>query len=379
MSNKRVFLDNASTTPIAPEIIDMMSEMMKSHFANPSSVHSYGRESKIVVEGARKKIAELLNTSPGSIFFTSGGTEADNMAIKCAIHDHKITHAITSRLSHHAVLFPLEDLEKEGLIKLSYVDIDKSGVISISHLKELLESNPRTFVSIMHANNEIGTIQNIKEIGDICKKYNAIFHSDTVQTMAHFPFDMQKLNVDFMAASAHKFHGPKGVGFVYISENIQIKPLLRGGGQERNMRAGTENIYGIAALAMAMEMAYENLEEETDYIKGLKIYMMEKLQTELEDVQFYGKCTDMDNSLYTVLSCHFPETDIAEMLLFNLDILGVACSGGSACASGSSKGSHVLTEIVPESNRPGIRFSFSKYNTKEDIDFTIDKLKELFS
>ena len=379
MSNKRVFLDNASTTPIAPEIIDMMSEMMKSHFANPSSVHSYGRESKIVVEGARKKIAELLNTSPGSIFFTSGGTEADNMAIKCAIHDHKITHAITSRLSHHAVLFPLEDLEKEGLIKLSYVDIDKSGVISMSHLKELLSSNPRTFVSIMHANNEIGTIQDIKVIGDICKEHNAIFHSDTVQTMAHFPFDMQKLNVDFMAASAHKFHGPKGVGFVYISENIRIKPLLRGGGQERNMRAGTENIYGIAALAMAMEMAYENLEEETDYIKGLKIYMIEKLQAELEDVQFYGKCTDMDNSLYTVLSCHFPETDIAEMLLFNLDILGVACSGGSACASGGSKGSHVLTEIVPESKRPGIRFSFSKYNTKEDIDFTIDKLKELFS
>ncbi len=379
MSNKRVFLDNASTTPIAPEIIEMMSEMMKSHFANPSSVHSYGRESKIVVEGARKKIAELLNTSPGSIFFTSGGTEADNMAIKCAIHDHKITHAITSRLSHHAVLFPLEDLEKEGLIKISYVDIDKSGVISMSHLKELLSSNPRTFVSIMHANNEIGTIQNIKEIGDICKEYNAIFHSDTVQTMAHFPFDMKKLNVDFMAASAHKFHGPKGIGFVYISENIRIKPLLRGGGQERNMRAGTENVYGIAALAMAMEMAYKNLQEETDYIKGLKIYMIEKLQSELEDVQFYGKCTDMDNSLYTVLSCHFPETDIAEMLLFNLDILGVACSGGSACASGGSKGSHVLTEIVPESKRPGIRFSFSKYNTKEDIDFTADKLKELFS
>ncbi|MDC0201934.1 cysteine desulfurase [Flavobacteriales bacterium] len=379
MSNKRVFLDNASTTPIAPEIIEMMSEMMKSHFANPSSVHSYGRESKIVVEVARKKIAELLNTSPGNIFFTSGGTEADNMAIKCAIHDHKITHAITSKLSHHAVLYPLEDLEKEGIIKLSYVNIDENGVVDLNHLEELLQNNPRTFVSIMHANNEIGTIQDIKAIGDVCKEYNAIFHSDTVQTMAHFPFDMKKLNVDFIAASAHKFHGPKGVGFIYISENIQIKPLLRGGGQERNMRAGTENIYGIAALAMAMEIAYENLEEETDYIKGLKIYMMEKLQTELEDVKFYGKCTDMDNSLYTVLSCHFPETDIAEMLLFNLDILGVACSGGSACASGGSKGSHVLTEIVPESKRPGIRFSFSKYNTKEDIDFTIDKLKELFS
>ena len=379
MSNKRVFLDNAATTPIAPEIIDMMSKMMKTHFANPSSVHSYGRESKIIVEGARKKIAKLLNTSPGTIFFTSGGTEADNMAIKCAIHDHKITHAITSKISHHAVLFPLEDLEKEGLIKLSYVDIDKDGVISISHLKELLESNPRTFVSIMHANNEIGTIQDIKVIGDICKEHNAIFHSDTVQTMAHFPFDMNKINVDFMAASAHKFHGPKGVGFIYISEDIQIKPFLRGGGQERNMRAGTENVYGIAALAMAMEMAYDNLEEETTYIKSLKKHMIKKLKTELEDVQFYGKCTDLENSLYTVLSCHFPETNIAEMLLFNLDILGVACSGGSACASGGSKGSHVLTELVPESKRPGIRFSFSKYNTKEDVDFTIDKLKELFS
>ena len=374
----KVYLDNAATTPMAPEIIQMMSEMMKTNFANPSSVHSFGRESKIIVESARKSIANLLNTSPGSIFFTSGGTEADNMAIKCGIYDHKITHAITSKISHHAVLYPLQDLEKEGVIKLSYVNIDKDGVVSLSHLKELLEDHPRTFVSIMHDNNEIGTIQDLKKIGEICKVYNAIFHSDTVQTIAHYPFDMKKLNVDFMAASAHKFHGPKGIGFVYISENIQIKPLLRGGGQERNMRAGTENIYGIAALVMAMQMAYEHLEEEVKYIKGLKKYMMKKLQTELNDVQFYGKCTDLDNSLYTVLSCHFPETDIAEMLLFNLDILGVACSGGSACASGGSKSSHVLSSISPDSKRPGIRFSFSKYNTKEDIDFAIDKLKSLF-
>ncbi|MBC8302339.1 MAG: cysteine desulfurase [Pelagibacterales bacterium] len=374
----KVYLDNAATTPIAPEIIEMMSQMMKTHFANPSSVHSFGRESKIIVESARKRIAKLLNTSPGSIFFTSGGTEADNMAIKCAIHDHKITHAITSKISHQAVLYPLQDLDKEGVIKLSYVAIDKDGAVSLSHLKELLKDNSRTFVSIMHANNEIGTLEDLKQIGEICKEYNAIFHSDTVQTIGHYPFNMQDLNVDFMAASAHKFHGPKGVGFIYISENIKIKPLIRGGGQERNMRAGTENIYGIAALAMAMEMAYEHLEEEVKYIKGLKKYMIEKLQTEIEDVQFYGKCTDIENSLYTVLSCHFPETDIAEMLLFNLDILGVACSGGSACASGGSKGSHVLTEIAPNSKRPGIRFSFSKYNTKEDIDFTVAKLKELF-
>ena len=251
-------------------------------------------------------------------------------------------------------------------------------MVSLSHLKELLKDNPRTFVSIMHANNEIGTIQDLKKIGKICKEHNAIFHSDTVQTIGHFPFNMQELNVDFMAASAHKFHGPKGVGFMYISENIKIKPLIRGGGQERNMRAGTENIYGIAALAMAMEIAYKNLEEEMEYIKQLKKYMIEQLKAKIPDVQFYGKCEDMDNSLYTVLSCNFPETDISEMLLFNLDILGVACSGGSACASGGSKGSHVLAEICPDSKRPGIRFSLSKYNRKEEIDFAVAQLSKLF-
>jgi len=376
---KRVYLDNAATTPMAPEIIDMMSEMMKTTYANPSSMHSFGREAKIVIENARKTIANILNTSPGSIFFTSGGTEADNMAIKCGIHDNDIKHAITSKLSHHAILHPLEDLAAAGKIKLSYINIDENGVVSLSHLKELLGDNERTFVSIMHANNEIGTIQDIKQIGDICKEYNAILHSDTVQTMAHFPFNMQELNVDFMAASAHKFHGPKGVGFVYVSEDIQIKPLLRGGGQERNMRAGTENVYGISAMAMAMEMAYANLEKEVVYIKGLKLYMIEQLQSEINDVQFYGKCTDLDNSLYTVLSCSFPETDMAEMLLFNLDIMGIACSGGSACSSGSNTPSHVLSAIAPDSRRPGVRFSFSKYNTKEEIDYVIEKLKDLFN
>ena len=374
----KVYLDNAATTPMAPEIIELMSEMMKTNFGNPSSAHEFGRKSKIIIETARKTIATLLNTPPKTIFFTSGGTEADNMAIKRGIYDHNITHAITSKLSHHAVLYPLEDLAAEGKIKLSYIDIDENGVISLIHLQKLLKENPRTFVSIMHANNEIGTIQDIKTIGDICKQYNAIFHSDTVQTIAHYPFDMQALNVDFLVASAHKFHGPKGVGFMYISEDIQIKPLLRGGGQERNMRAGTENIHGIAALAKAMEMAYEHLEEEVKYIKGLKSYMIEKFKTEIPEVQFYGKCTDMDNSLYTVLSVSFPVTKIAEMLLFNLDILGIACSGGSACSSGSNTGSHVLSAILPDSKRPGVRFSFSKYNTKEEIDYTVEKLKELF-
>jgi cysteine desulfurase len=375
----KVYLDNAATTPMAPEIIELMGELMKTTFANPSSVHEFGRKSKIIVETARKTIAALLNAAPKTIFFTSGGTEADNMAIKCGIHDHNISHAITSKLSHHAVLYPLEDLAAEGKIKLSYIDTDENGVVSLTHLKQLLADNDRTFVSIMHANNEIGTIQDLKQIGEICKEFKAIFHSDTVQTMGHYKFDMQELKVDFMAASAHKFHGPKGIGFIYISEDIQIKPLLRGGAQERNMRAGTENIYGIAALAKAMEMAYEHLEEETKYIKGLKSYMIEKFKTEMPEVEFYAKCTDMDNSLYTVLSVNFPVTKIAEMLFFNLDIMGIACSGGSACSSGSSSGSHVLTAIVPDSLRPGVRFSFSKYNTKKEIDYTIEKLKELFA
>jgi len=375
----KVFFDNAATTPMAPEVIDVMTDIMKNHYGNPSSQHSFGRATRSIIETSRKKIANFLNTSPGNIFFTSGGTEADNMAIKCAIKDHNITHAITSKLSHHAVLHPLEELEKSGVIKLSYVEVNEKGQVSLSNLKELLDSHPRTFVSILHANNEIGTIQDITAIGDICKEHNAIFHSDTVQTMAHYRYDLQKINVDFIAASAHKFHGPKGIGFVYISDNIKISPLLSGGSQERNMRAGTENLIGIAAISHAMEMAYEKMEEETEYIKGIKSHMVAELKKHIPQVKFNGMCDDIDNSLYTVLSCSFPETPMAEMLLFNLDIKGIACSGGSACTSGSNKGSHVIQEINPNSKRPSVRFSFSKYNTKEEVDYVVDVLKGLFS
>ena len=375
----KVFFDNAATTPMAPEVIDVMTDIMKNHYGNPSSQHSFGRATRSIIETSRKKIADFLNTSPGNIFFTSGGTEADNMAIKCGIKDHNITHAITSKLSHHAVLHPLEELEKSGVIKLSYVEVNEKGQVSLSNLKELLESHPRTFVSILHANNEIGTIQDITAIGDICKEHNAIFHSDTVQTMAHYRYDLQKINVDFIAASAHKFHGPKGVGFVYISDNIKISPLLSGGSQERNMRAGTENLIGIAAIAHAMEMAYEKMEEETEYIKAIKSHMIAELKKHIPQVKFNGMCDDIDNSLYTVLSCSFTETPIAEMLLFNLDIKGIACSGGSACTSGSNKGSHVIQEINPNSKRPLVRFSFSKYNTKEEVDYVVDVLKGLFA
>ncbi|MDG2263547.1 MAG: cysteine desulfurase family protein [Flavobacteriales bacterium] len=375
----KVFFDNAATTPMAPEVIDVMTDIMKNHYGNPSSQHSFGRATRSIIETSRKKIANFLNTSPGNIFFTSGGTEADNMAIKCGIKDHNITHAITSKLSHHAVLHPLEELEKSGVIKLSYVEVNEKGQVSLSNLKELLESHPRTFVSILHANNEIGTIQDITAIGDICKEHNAIFHSDTVQTMAHYRYDLQKINVDFIAASAHKFHGPKGIGFVYISDNIKISPLLSGGSQERNMRAGTENLIGIAAISHAMEMAYEKMEEETEYIKRIKSHMIAELKKHIPQVKFNGMCDDIDNSLYTVLSCSFPETAMAEMLLFNLDIKGIACSGGSACTSGSNKGSHVIQEINPNSKRPSVRFSFSKYNTIEEVDYVVDVLKGLFA
>ena len=288
-----------------------------------------------------------------------GSAEEDAAAF---IQNHKIKRSITSRISHHAVLYPLQDLERDDKIKISYIDIDKNGLVSLRHLKDLLENNPRTFVSIMHANNEIGTIQDIKSIGDICKSHNAIFHSDTVQTVAHYPFNLSELNLDFMAASAHKFHGPKGVGFIYISENIEIHPFLRGGGQERNMRAGTENIYGIAGLSMAMTMAYENLDEDVKYIKSLKLYMINKIKSEIPSAGFYARCTDMQNSLYTVLSVHFPESDANEMLLFNLDIKGISCSGGSACSAGNISASHVLDVVCKDNNRTGVRFSFSRYN-----------------
>ena len=376
---KRVYLDNAATTPISKEIIELMSSLMKHQFANPSSTHSEGRKSKTIVEESRTIIAKILNTYPRNIFFTSGGTESDNMAIKMSIENYNIKHAITSRISHHAVLYPLEKLAKENKIKLSYVKLDKNGLVSFSDLENLLKNNSRTFVSIMHANNEVGVIQDIKKIGLICQNYNAVFHSDTVQTIGHYHIDLQKINVDFLAASAHKFHGPKGIGFIYISDNVKISPFIIGGAQERNMRAGTENIHSISALAKAMQLAYENLDNDMIYIKKIKSYMIEKLKLYIPDVQFFSNSNDLDNSLYTVLTVSFPLTKNSEMLLFNLDIAGVSCSGGSACASGSNKGSHVLSYFDPNAKRTGIRFSFSKYNTFEDIDFTIQKLKDIFN
>ncbi|HEY0898545.1 MAG TPA: aminotransferase class V-fold PLP-dependent enzyme, partial [Sphingobacteriaceae bacterium] len=311
------------------------------------------------------------------IFFTSGGTEADNTAIRCGILDHQIKHAITSCIEHHAVLHTLKSLEQSGVITISYVNVDEKGNIDLGHLEELLKANGRSFVSLMHANNEIGTLTEIQKVGELCEQYDSIYHCDTVQTMGHYRHDVTKLKVHFLVCAAHKLHGPKGVGFLYVNHQIKIKPMIFGGAQERNMRGGTENVYGIVGLAKALQLAYEQMEEHQQYIQGLKDYMKASLLEAIPEIRFNGE-TQAEKSLYTVLNVSFPETEMAEMLLFNLAINGISASGGSACSSGTNIGSHVLGGIGSEPNRPSIRFSFSKLNTREEVDYTVDKIKEIF-
>ena len=373
----RVYLDNAATTPLDKDVLQSMVNVMENHYGNPSSIHAHGREVRTLVEKARKTIATLLNTAPANIFFTSGGTEADNTAIKSSIQDFGITHAITSKVEHHAVGHTLELLEKQGIIKLSYVNLDENGSIDYHHLEQLLQTNKRSLVSLMHANNELGNLTDIDRVGEICEKYDAIFHSDTVQTVGHYRHDLKQLKAHFIVGAAHKLHGPKGVGFLYVNPTIKIKPMMNGGAQERNMRGGTENVYGIVGFAKSLEMAYADMNMHHEKIQNLKTYMMEALKTAIPDIHINGE-TDPSKSLYTVLNVCFPKMDMADMLLFNLDINGISASGGSACSSGSNIGSHVLTAINADPERPAVRFSFSKLNTKEEIDFTIEKLKEAF-
>jgi cysteine desulfurase len=374
----RVYLDNAATTPLDKAVLKEMYEVMDSQFGNPSSIHAHGREVRSIVEKARKTIASLLKTSPAEIFFTSGGTEADNTAIRCGIIDHGIKHAITTKIEHHAVLHTLEVLAEQGLIKLSFVDIDEKGNIDFGHLETLLKSNERSFVSLMHANNEIGTLTDIERVGTLCEQYDALFHCDTVQTVGHYEHDLSKLKVHFMVAAAHKLHGPKGAGFLYINHQVKIKPFIYGGAQERNMRGGTENVYGIVGLAKAMDLAYEEMDAHRKHIQSLKDHMIAELKKHITGVKFHGEI-EADKSLYTVLNVSFPEMEMAEMLLFNLDIAGISASGGSACSSGTNIGSHVLRGIGSDANRPAVRFSFSKMNTLAEIDFVIAQLKKIFA
>ncbi|MEB0250025.1 cysteine desulfurase family protein, partial [Mucilaginibacter sp. 5B2] len=345
----RVYFDNAATTAIDPEVLKEMYKAMEGQFGNPSSIHSHGREVRTLIERSRKTIAGLLHTSPAEIFFTSGGTEADNMAIRCGIVDHKLTHAITTKLEHHAVVHTLQAMEKGGVIKLSYADVDCRGNVDYEHLETLLKINDRSFVSLMHANNELGTLTDIQRVGEICEAYNAMYHSDTVQTVGHYKHDLKKLKLHFMVCAAHKLHGPKGIGFLHINHKVKINPMIYGGSQERNMRGGTENVYGIAGLAKALEMAYADMDAHQAYIQDLKSYMKAQLEQNVPGVEFNGE-TDPAKSLYTVLSASFPEMEMADMLLFNLDIAGISASGGSACSSGTDIGSHVLTAIGANPN-----------------------------
>ncbi|MEY2799976.1 MAG: hypothetical protein RI934_964 [Bacteroidota bacterium] len=372
----RIYLDNAATTPMDKEVVAIMAEMMEHQFGNPSSIHADGRAVRTKLEEARKTVAKLLNTSPSEIFFTSGGTEADNMAIRCSIKDLGIKHAITTSIEHHAVVHTLEELAKEGIIKLSFVQLDNDGSVDLTHLAKLLAENERSFVSLMHANNEIGNLIDLKAVGELCEKHNAIFHSDTVQTMGHFIHDLANLPVHFITCAAHKFHGPKGVGFLYINNKVKINPLIYGGSQERNMRGGTENVYGIIGLAKALSIAYEEMQAHHTHIQSLKTYMIEQLTDKIPGIQFNGNI-DPDKSLYTVLNVSFPPSEMGEMLLFSLDIAGISASGGSACSSGSNVGSHVLSGIKADPARAAVRFSFSKFNTKAEIDTVVAKLQEL--
>jgi cysteine desulfurase len=376
----KVFLDNAATTPIDPQVFEAMLPVLKDGFGNPSSTHSFGRKIKSLIERARKNVAKHINCSPGELFFTSGGTEADNMAIQCAVNDLGVKHIITSTIEHHAVGYTIEKLKSSGRVTLSYVHLDENGHVDLQHLEQLLSVNPKTLVSLMHANNEIANLLPLEQVSEICEQYGAIFHSDTVQTMAHYKFDMNVLDkVHFLTCSAHKFHGPKGIGFLYVNKNVQISPIMHGGAQERNMRGGTENVYGIVGLSKAMDIAFDGLEEHQNHVSALKKHMITRLNNSIEGVQYNADSANMSRSLYTVLSVSLPPTEIASMLLFNMDIMGVACSGGSACTSGANTGSHVLAGIEAPMNRPTIRFSFSRFTTKEEINYAVDSLVSLYS
>lgn len=376
MTANRIYFDNAATTALDAEVLNAMMPYLTNQFGNPSSIYSYGRESRMAIENARKSVAKTLNAHPAEIFFTSGGTESSNTAITASVRDLGCKHIISSPIEHHATLHTVEHLYNTGEANLSYVKLTANGHIDLEDLENLLaNSSEKCLVTLMHANNEIGNMIDLFAVGNICKKYNAIFHSDTVQTVGHFPFNLRNTPVHFITGAGHKFHGPKGVGILYINENVKIKPFINGGSQERNMRAGTENLYGIVGFGKALELATENYEKDSAYIKSLKLHMIERLRQNIAGVNFNGDV--LGNCLYTVLSASFPKTEKSEMLLFNLDIHNICASGGSACTSGADAGSHVIRAINNNPNQVTIRFSFSKFNTIEEVEKVVEKLKEL--
>ncbi len=372
----RIYLDNAATTSLDKEVLDAMMPYLTTHFGNPSSIYSYGRETRMAIENARKSVAKLLNAHPGEIFFTSGGTESNNTAILSSIRDLGCKHIITSQIEHHAVLHTVEHYAYRKEVTCSFVKLLSNGHIDLEDIEaQLAGREERCLVTLMHANNEIGNLLDINAVGNICKKYNAIFHSDCVQTVGHYPMDLRNTPVHFISASGHKFHGPKGCGILYINDNIKAHPFIFGGGQERKMRAGTENLYGIVGFAKALELSTESFEKDIAYVQSLKSYMLQQLRKNITGVVLNGDAEG--RCLYTVLNVSFPKSEKSEMILFNLDMSNICASGGSACSSGADIGSHVIRATNNNPNLVAVRFSFSKHNTKEEIDIVVEKLKQV--
>lgn len=377
---KKIYLDNAATTPLLPEVIDTITEVMGTTFGNPSSTHQFGRKAKTAVETARKNIAKYLNASANEIIFTAGGSEADNLILRNAVTNLNVTTIISSKIEHHAVLHTIENLQTAFNVEVNWVDLDENGSINYVHLESLLKaSEGKKIVSLMYVNNEIGNLLDIQKVSNLCIANGALFHSDAVQGVGHFKMDVQKTPIDFFAASAHKFHGPKGVGFAYIKKGFGISPILHGGEQEKGARAGTENVHSILGMEKALEIACENLVEETAQIQEVKSYFIKALKESFEGIEFNGLSESATNSSYLILNVRFPKE--YPMLLFSLDLKGIAASGGSACQSGSNKGSHVLNSILNEDEalKTSVRFSLSKFIRKEDIDDVIDALKTLIN
>ena len=375
----KIYFDNAATTQIDSSVLTKISDVMKGNYGNPSSTHSFGRASRTIVEKARKSIAEQFNISPGEIFFTSGGTESDNMVLISAVRDLNVKTIITSKLEHHAVLNVVKYLEEKYSTKVIFLEVDKNGSIDYENLELILNSNTsKTLVSLMHINNEIGSVLDIERVGDICKKSKALFHSDTVQSIGRYKIDLSSINIDFIVGSAHKFHGPKGVGFLYVNKDLNIEPIVLGGSQERGLRAGTESVHNICGMETALLLAYKNLLDDKSYISDLKKYFIEQSKFKIPNIKFNANCDDFSFNTYTIVNVCLPVSKEKSVLLeFNLDIKGIACSRGSACQSGSSKGSHVLNQIleIEDLDKPSLRFSFSKYNTTEEVDTVLDTLK----
>jgi len=372
-----VYFDNAATTPIEKKVLDKMIPYMENGFGNPSSIHKRGREIKSAIEKSRSRVAEILSCEPGEIFFTSGGTEADNMFIANTVVEKNIDTIITSKIEHHAVLHCCEYLNKSKNVNIKFININSRGELDLEHLEDTISKNSKSLVTLMHGNNEIGNINDLKTISKICEKYDTIFHSDTVQTVGHYHIDLNEINMQGIVGSAHKFHGPKGVGFLYLNNKHKISPFIHGGAQERNMRGGTENVYGIIGLSEALTLSYNNIDDHKSKIQKLKKHMIDSLKKKIRGVKFNGMSSSVDKSLYTVLNVSIPNIEDQQMFLFNLDINNIAASAGSACSSGSDSGSHVLQEIETNSGHVNVRFSFSKFNTLEEVDYVVDKVVEI--